>query len=85
MAGRIVLYGATGYMGELAARAMLASGARPVLAGRNQDRLNGVASRLSQTADGIQLETAVADTERPEQLRNLVGPATCWCRPRDRS
>jgi short subunit dehydrogenase-like uncharacterized protein len=73
MPGRIVLYGATGYMGELAARAMVASGARPVLAGRNQDRLNAVAARLSQTGGGIELETAVAGVERPEPLRQLLG------------
>jgi short subunit dehydrogenase-like uncharacterized protein len=36
MTGRIVLYGATGYMGGLTARAMIASGMRPVLAGRDQ-------------------------------------------------
>ena len=39
MPGRIVLYGATGYMGALTAQAMIASGARPVLAGRDQSRL----------------------------------------------
>jgi short subunit dehydrogenase-like uncharacterized protein len=66
MPGRIVLYGATGYIGELTARAMITAGAHPVLAGRNQDRLNAVAARLSQTGDGIELETAVADIERPE-------------------
>jgi hypothetical protein len=67
MAGRIVLYGATGYMGELAARAMVVGGARPVLAGRNQERLKAVASRLSRTGNGIELDTAVVGTERPEQ------------------
>jgi short-subunit dehydrogenase len=47
-------------------------GVRPVLAGRNQDRLNAVATRLSQTGDGIELDTAVADTERPELLEHLT-------------
>ncbi len=84
MPGRIVLYGATGYTGGLTAEAMVASGARPVLAGRDQDRLNAVAARLAQTGAGIELETAVADIERPEPLRALLGPAMCWCRPRDR-
>ena len=51
MPGRIVLYGATGYTGGLTAEAMVASGARPVLAGRDQDRLNAVA-RLAQTGAG---------------------------------
>jgi len=60
-------------MGGLVAQEMVASGARPVLAGRNKDRLNAVASRLAQTGDGIELETAVADTEKPEQLRQLIG------------
>src|ERR1700730_13795348 len=38
MPGRIVLYGATGYTGRLTARAMVAGGARPVLAGRGRGR-----------------------------------------------
>ena len=73
MSGRIVLYGATGYMGGLTARAMLASGARPVLAGRDRGRLNALAARLAQAGDGTQLETAVAGTAGPEQLRDLIG------------
>jgi len=59
MPGRIVLYGATGYIGRLTARAMVAGGIRPVLAGRNRDRLAALAASLSQQA-GAQLETAVA-------------------------
>src|SRR5262249_48797308 len=72
MTGRIVLYGATGYTGGLAARAMVANGARPVLAGRDQGRLEGLAAKLSQAA-GAQLETAVAGTDSPERLRELIG------------
>jgi short subunit dehydrogenase-like uncharacterized protein len=70
--GRIVLYGATGYIGERTARAMLASGARPVLAGRDRGRLDAVAARLSQAAGGAELETAVAGTEGPGPLRQLL-------------
>jgi short subunit dehydrogenase-like uncharacterized protein len=72
MPGRIVLYGATGYMGELAARAMVARGVRPVLAGRSKERLTALATRLGQPGDGIELETAVADIARPEPLRRLL-------------
>ena len=71
MPGRIVLYGATGYMGALTARAMVASGARPVLAGRDQSRLSALAARLSQAGDGTELETAVA--VGPGPLRDLIG------------
>lgn len=73
MPGRIVLYGSTGYTGGLTARAMVSSGARPVLAGRDRNRLNALAARLSQTDDGTELETAVAGAAGPEPLRDLIG------------
>jgi short subunit dehydrogenase-like uncharacterized protein len=72
MPGRIVLYGATGYIGGLTAQAMVASGARPVLAGRDQGRLNALAERLSRDNGGVTLETAVAGSERPGPLRELL-------------
>jgi short subunit dehydrogenase-like uncharacterized protein len=70
--GRIVLYGATGYIGGRTAQAMVASGARPVLAGRDRGRLDAVAARLSRAAGGAELETAVAGTEGPGPLRQLL-------------
>lgn len=73
MPGRIVLYGATGYTGGLAARSMLARGTRPVLAGRDRDRLDALAARLAQADGAAPLQTAVADAE-PGPLRDLVGP-----------
>ena len=74
MPGRIVLYGATGYTGALTAQAMVASGTRPVLAGRDQNRLSALAARLSQAGDGTELETAVAAADGPGPLRDLIGP-----------
>ena len=72
MPGRIVLYGATGYTGRLTARAMLARGVRPVLAGRDPGRLGALAARLTE-AGGTELETAVAGTDGPGALRELIG------------
>src|ERR1700749_289337 len=72
MPGRIVLYGATGYTGGLTGRAMVVSGARPVLAGRDRGRLTAVAARLLQESGGPELETAVAGTEGPGPLRQLL-------------
>jgi len=72
MPGRIVLYGATGYMGTLTARALVASGTRPVLAGRDQGRLDALAARLA-GEHGTALETAVAGTETAGPLRDLLG------------
>jgi len=64
---RIVVFGATGYTGRLTAAALVARGARPVLAGRDPAKLARVA------ADSGGLETAVADVSRPDTVRALVG------------
>ena len=66
MAGRIVLFGATGYTGEIAARALVARGAAPVLAARSQSRVEALAAELGG------LEFAVADVARPATVRALV-------------
>ena len=65
---RIVLFGATGYTGRLTAEALAASGAEPVLAGRDRARLQALAGRLGG------LPVAEADTARPDSVRDLVGP-----------
>jgi short subunit dehydrogenase-like uncharacterized protein len=85
VAGRIVLFGATGYTGELTARALARRDARPVLAGRNRERLG----RLAEELGG--LETAVADVAAPATVRSLVeagdvlvstvGPFARWGEP----
>ena len=66
MAGRIVLFGATGYTGRLTAEALVRRGTRPVLAARNPASLEELASELGG------LERAVADVARPETVRELV-------------
>jgi short subunit dehydrogenase-like uncharacterized protein len=66
MAQRIVVFGATGYTGDLTARALVARGARPVLAARTEARVRALADELGG------LEWAVADVERPESVRALV-------------
>jgi short subunit dehydrogenase-like uncharacterized protein len=66
VAGRIVLFGATGYTGELAAEAMVERGLRPVLAARSQEKLDALAQRLGG------LETVVADVTDPPSVRALV-------------
>jgi short subunit dehydrogenase-like uncharacterized protein len=66
MAGRIVLFGATGYTGELTARELAGIGERPVLAARDGARVRALAEELGG------LEWAVADVGRPESVRALV-------------
>src|SRR5258708_38078320 len=66
MASRIVVFGATGYTGRLVSAALVARGAKPVLAGRNAPALAVLATELGG------LETAVADVSSPETVRALV-------------
>jgi short subunit dehydrogenase-like uncharacterized protein len=85
MAERIVVFGATGYTGDLTARALVARGARPVLAARTEARVRALAEELGG------LEWAVADVARPESVRALVergdvlvstvGPFSRWGGP----
>jgi short subunit dehydrogenase-like uncharacterized protein len=66
VSGRIVVFGATGYTGDLTARALVDRGARPVLAARDAERVSRLAAELGG------LETAVADVAQPATLRDLV-------------
>jgi short subunit dehydrogenase-like uncharacterized protein len=82
---RIILFGATGFSGELTARALVKRGQSPMLAGRNADKLARLAGELGG------LEFAVADVDRPETVSALVekddvlvstvGPFTRWGQP----
>jgi short subunit dehydrogenase-like uncharacterized protein len=67
MAGRIVLFGATGYTGRLTAQEFARRGVKPVLAARNAEALDALVSEL-----GGGFETAVADVARPDSVRALV-------------
>lgn len=63
-----MVFGATGYTGGLVADALVRRGVRPVLAARDRARLDRLAAGL-----GGDLETAVADVDRPDTVRALVG------------
>jgi short subunit dehydrogenase-like uncharacterized protein len=66
VSGRIVLFGATGYTGDLTARALVDRGVRPVLAARSRERLDALSAELGG------LETRLADVAAPETLAGLV-------------
>jgi short subunit dehydrogenase-like uncharacterized protein len=66
MTGRIVLFGATGFTGDLTARALVARGARPLLAGRSAQRVRALGDELGG------LECAVADVARPRSIAELL-------------
>jgi short subunit dehydrogenase-like uncharacterized protein len=69
--GRIALFGATGFTGDLTARALVARSARPLLAGRSERRLQALADELGG------LQTAVVDATAPgaaAALADLAAP-----------
>jgi short subunit dehydrogenase-like uncharacterized protein len=71
MAGRqrtVVVFGATGYTGRLTVEALAAAGCQPVLAGRDRDRLDALASRYPGA------RAAVADAAGPASVRALLRP-----------
>lgn len=87
MSARIVLFGATGFTGELTARALAAHGAQPLLVARNAGRAQALAGELG-------LESAVADATAPDAARAIaallergdvlvstVGPFVRWGEP----
>lgn len=67
MTQRIVVFGATGYSGQLTVKALVERGAKPVLAGRDETKLQALGKGLGG------LEHAVADVDRPESVKALVG------------
>ena len=85
MAPEIVLFGATGYTGELTARALVARGARPVLAARNRQRLDALAQELgglqTRVADVAEPAGVAALLSRGDVLISTVGPFARWGEP----
>ena len=88
MTARVILFGATGYTGRLAAHSMVAAGLSPVLAGRSAERLAELADELAaagpagatvtwQTADVAEPATVHAlVTDSSDVLVSTVGPFT---------
>ncbi len=78
MTSRIVVFGATGYTGRLVAERLAARGARPVLAGRDENRLGELAERLggleTVKADAMRRNSVFAAVEPGDVLVSTVGP-----------
>ena len=68
----VVVYGASGYTGKLIAAELAARGMPMVLAGRNEAKLEGVASGLPEDAEARVAAVPVSDESG---LRELFGPA----------
>ena len=83
---RIVVFGATGYTGRLVVERLVAAGASPVIAGRDEQRLRALAETV-----GADLEVCHADVmrqnsvfdmvSRGDVLVSTVGPFARWGEP----
>ncbi|MCB0973830.1 MAG: saccharopine dehydrogenase NADP-binding domain-containing protein [Actinobacteria bacterium] len=71
---RIFVFGATGYTGDLTARSLITRGMRPILVGRNQQRLDALARELGKVTGTGALDTATADATDPASIRQLLEP-----------
>jgi len=86
VAGRIVVFGATGYTGKLTAEALVRRGERPVLAARSAAKLAELAGELGgdlevKVADVTEPETVTALVKRGDVLVATVGPFAKWGGP----
>src|SRR6266536_3599341 len=85
MASRIVVFGATGYTGRLVAERLVAAGARPVLAGRSEERLAALAEELGgleyARADALRQNSVFDLVEAGDVLISTVGPFAKWGGP----
>ncbi len=79
-----LIYGAYGYTGELIAREAVARGLKPILAGRNAERLNTLADELGLDRRAFALddrETLLAALEAVPFVLHCAGPFARTARP----
>ena len=80
----ILIYGATGYTGELVAARAVAAGLRPLLAGRSADKLRPLAKKLGlewvavPLDDAARLRAILADTK---VVLHIAGPFSATSAP----
>jgi hypothetical protein len=81
MASRIVVFGATGFTGRKVAERLVARGAEPVLAGRSEESVRGLAERLGaewRVADALRQNSVFALLDPGDVLVTTVGPFVRW-------
>jgi short subunit dehydrogenase-like uncharacterized protein len=84
MTGKVLIYGASGYTGKLIARVAIERGLRPILAGRNLERIRAVAEPLGLAWQGVDLADRVqldATLKKVAVVLCDAGPFSATSRP----
>jgi short subunit dehydrogenase-like uncharacterized protein len=86
VARRIVLYGATGYVGRMVAQTLVAQKVRPVLAGRSLQNLHALGVRLGHGLDTVAADVGDADSllaliSAGDVVVSTVGPYATYGQP----
>lgn len=80
----LLIYGATGYTGQLIARHAVAEGLRPIVAGRNGQKVEALAGELGLEGSTFALSDRKAiarNLERVDCLLNVAGPFSQTAKP----
>jgi uncharacterized protein YbjT (DUF2867 family) len=83
LSGTVLIYGATGYTGKLIAKVAAGSGARPILAGRNLEKVQatkplGLASRAFDLGDPGHIDAGIKDASA---VLCIAGPFSTTSKP----
>jgi short subunit dehydrogenase-like uncharacterized protein len=76
-----ILYGAYGYTGQLTVQEAIAQGLRPVLAGRDRDRLAKLAERYQLPYRAFAVDEGRAHLDDAHLLLNCAGPFSATAEP----
>lgn len=76
-----MIYGANGYTGELIAREAVRRGLKPVLAGRNRDKVESLARELGLEARAFGLDDAAQQIQGHALVMHCAGPFSATAAP----
>ena len=71
---QLMIYGAYGYAGELMVREAVAQGLRPIIAGRDDEKLKPIATELSLECRAFGVRNTGSNLQDISVLLNCAGP-----------
>ena len=78
---QLMIYGAYGYAGELMVREAVAQGLRPIIAGRDDEKLKPIATELSLECRAFGVRNTGSNLQDISVLLNCAGPFSATAEP----